>query len=57
MVKKPRQPAGTTELKKQIETIVGHDIDPNVERTINLFHPAGSKACCGLAKSSHLNVS
>ncbi len=44
MVKKPRQPAGTTELKKQIETIVGHDIDPNVERTINVFHPAGSYA-------------
>jgi hypothetical protein len=44
MVKKPNQPAETAERKKQIETIVGHDIDPNVERIINLFHPAGSYA-------------
>jgi hypothetical protein len=44
MVKKPKQPAETAELKKQIETIIGQEVDPGVERTINLFHPAGSYA-------------
>jgi hypothetical protein len=44
MVKKPKQPPETAELKKQIETIVGHEIDPGAERFINLFHPAGSYA-------------
>jgi hypothetical protein len=44
MVKKPKQPAETAELKKQIEIIIGQEIDPGVERTINLFHPVGSYA-------------
>ena len=44
MVKRPNRPAEPAEIKKQIETIVGHEIDPGVERTINLFHPAGSYA-------------
>ena len=44
MVKKPNQPAETAELKKQIETIVGHEIDPGVERLINFYSPAGSYA-------------
>ena len=32
MVKKPKQPAETAELRKQIESIVGYEIDPGVER-------------------------
>ena len=42
MVKKPKQPAETAELKKQIETIVGHEIDPGVEPIIKFSSPAGS---------------
>jgi hypothetical protein len=44
MVKKPNQPAETAELKKHIETIVGHEIDPDVERLIEFSYPAGSYA-------------
>jgi hypothetical protein len=44
MVKKPNQPAEIASIKKQIETIVGHEIDPGVERHINFFYPAGSYA-------------
>jgi hypothetical protein len=52
MVKKPKQPAETAELKKQIETIVGHEIDPGVERIITLFHPAGSYAVFWMDQSA-----
>ena len=52
MVKKPNQPAKAAEsrpvkvaeIKKQIETIVGHEIDPGVERLIKFYYPAGSYA-------------
>jgi hypothetical protein len=52
MVKKPKQPAETAELKKQIESIVGHEIDPGVERIITLFHPAGSYAVFWMDQSA-----
>ena len=42
MVKKPKQPAKTAEIKKQVETIVGHEIDPGVESLIKFYYPAGS---------------
>ena len=42
MVKKPKQPAETAELKKQIDTIVGHEIDPGGEPIIKFSSPAGS---------------
>jgi hypothetical protein len=42
MVKKPKQPAETAELKKQIESIVGHEIDPGGEPIIKFSSPAGS---------------
>ena len=44
MVKKPNQPAETAAIKKQIEAIVGHEIDPGVERLIKFYYPAGSYA-------------
>ena len=52
MVKKPKQPAETAELKKQIGSIVGHEIDPGVERIITLFHPAGSYAVFWMDQSA-----
>jgi hypothetical protein len=42
MVKKPNQPAETAAIKQQIETIVGHEIDPGVERLIKFYYPVGS---------------
>ena len=47
MIKRPSQPVKTAEIKKQIENILGHEIDPGPERTINLFHPAGSYTAFG----------
>jgi hypothetical protein len=47
MVKKPNQPAETAEIKKQIETIVGHEIDPGVERLIKFYYPAGPMLSLG----------
>jgi hypothetical protein len=47
MVKKPKQPAKTAEIKKQVETIVGHEIDPGVERLVKFFYPSGSYAIFG----------
>jgi hypothetical protein len=56
MVKKPNQPAETAEPKKQIETIVGHEIDPDVKRLIKFSYPAGSYTAFGevLPSESHV---
>jgi hypothetical protein len=56
MVKKPNQPAGTAERKKQIETIVGHEIDPDVERLIKFSYPAGSYTAFGEVLTSESHV-
>jgi hypothetical protein len=47
MVKRPNQPAEPADIKKNIETIVGHEIDPGVERSIKFFYPAGSYTVFG----------
>ena len=52
MVKKPKQPAETAEIKKQIETIVGHEIDPGVERVVKFSHPLGSYAVLWMDESA-----
>ena len=57
MVKKPQQPAETAELKKQIETIVGHEIDPGVEPIIKFSSPAGSDRKSTRLNSSHRSLS
>jgi hypothetical protein len=56
MVKRPNQPAETAELKKQIETIVGHEIDPDVERLIKFSYPAGSYTAFGEVLTSESHV-
>ena len=52
MAKKPKQPAKTAEIKKQIETIVGHEIDPGVERVIKFSYPLGSYAVLWMDESA-----
>ena len=56
MDKKPNQPAETAKRKKQIETIVGHEIDPHVEGLIKFSYPAGSYTAFGevLPSESHV---
>ncbi len=56
MVKKTKRPEETAELKKRIETIVGHEIDPNVGRLIKFSYPAGSYTAFGevLPSESHV---
>ena len=44
MIEKPTQPAEPAEIKKHIETIVGHEIDPGAERVIKFSLPLGSYA-------------
>ena len=52
MIEKPTQPAEPAEIKKHIETIVGHEIDPGAERVIKFSLPLGSYAVLWMDESA-----
>ena len=52
MIDKPNQPAEPAEIKKQIESIVGHEIDPGTERLIKFSVPLGSYAVLWMDESA-----
>jgi len=52
MIDTPNQPAEPAEIKKQIESIVGHQIDPGTERLIKFSVPLGSYAVLWMDESA-----